>query len=74
MYCLYCLHCLYCLQNWLYEEGEDEVKSVYVAKLAEMKQLGGPVEARAANAAELPAAAQSLRRACKVGLGLVWCN
>ena len=58
---------LYCLQNWLYEEGEDETKSVYIAKLAEVQQLGGPVEARAANAAALPAAADSLRRACKVG-------
>lgn len=56
-------------QNWLYEEGEDETKSVYVAKLAEFKGLGGPVEARAANAAALPAAADSLRRACQVGAG-----
>lgn len=56
-------------QNWLYEEGEDETKSVYVAKLGEFKALGGPVEARAANAAALPAAADSLRRACQVGAG-----
>jgi hypothetical protein len=27
---------------------------VYIAKLAEVQQLGGPVEARAANAAALP--------------------
>lgn len=55
------------LQNWLYEDGEDEVKSVYVAKLGEMRKLGDPVEARAANAAALPAAADSLRRTCQVG-------
>ncbi|KAL4452428.1 hypothetical protein ABPG75_008090 [Micractinium tetrahymenae] len=53
------------MENWLYEDGEDEVKSVYVAKLEEMKKLGDPVEARAANAAALPAAADSLRRACQ---------
>ncbi len=53
-------------QNWLYEEGEEETKSVYVAKLGEVKALGGPVEARAANAAALPAAADALRRTCQV--------
>jgi heat shock protein 4 len=53
------------LENWLYEEGEDETKSVYVAKLGEVKALGGPVEGRAANAATLPAAADSLRRTCQ---------
>ncbi|BBN14282.1 hypothetical protein MPTK1_6g10360 [Marchantia polymorpha subsp. ruderalis] len=31
---------------WLYEEGEDESKSVYVAKLAELKKLGDPVVER----------------------------
>jgi hypothetical protein len=25
-------------EDWLYEEGEDEIKSVYVAKLAELKK------------------------------------
>ena len=55
-----------CPQNWLYEEGEEETKSVYVAKLGEVKALGGPVEARAANAAALPAAADALRRTCQV--------
>ncbi|KAL4450109.1 hypothetical protein ABPG77_010778 [Micractinium sp. CCAP 211/92] len=53
------------LENWLYEDGEDEAKSVYVAKLEEMRKLGGPVEARAANAEALPGAADSLRRTCQ---------
>ena len=39
---------------------------MYVAKLGEVKALGGPVEARAANAAALPAAADALRRTCQV--------
>lgn len=25
------------MEDWLYDEGEDEKKSVYVAKLAELK-------------------------------------
>ncbi|XP_002986462.2 heat shock 70 kDa protein 14 [Selaginella moellendorffii] len=33
-------------EDWLYEEGEDEIKSVYVAKLAELKKLGDPIEER----------------------------
>ncbi|MCO5578136.1 hypothetical protein L7F22_031974 [Adiantum nelumboides] len=33
-------------EDWLYEEGEDETKGVYVAKLAELKKLGDPIEER----------------------------
>jgi heat shock 70kDa protein 4 len=33
-------------EDWLYGEGEDTTKSVYVAKLAELKKIGGPVERR----------------------------
>ena len=28
------------MQDWLYEEGEDETKSAYVAKLNELRQVG----------------------------------
>ena len=28
------------VQDWLYEEGEDETKSTYVAKLNELRQVG----------------------------------
>jgi heat shock protein 4 len=34
------------LEDWLYDEGEDEKKSVYVAKLAELKASAAPIEAR----------------------------
>lgn len=37
-------------ENWLYEDGFDATKSVYAAKLAELKKVGGPIEARAAEA------------------------
>ena len=47
-------------EDWLYDEGEDVARSVYVAKLAELKALGGPVEARAAEASAAPAAAAAL--------------
>ena len=34
------------IENWLYEDGFDATKSVYAEKLAELKSLGGPIEAR----------------------------
>jgi len=33
-------------ENWLYEDGFDAVKSVYAEKLAELRKIGGPIEAR----------------------------
>ncbi|XP_010539495.1 PREDICTED: heat shock 70 kDa protein 15-like [Tarenaya hassleriana] len=34
------------VEDWLYEDGEDETKGVYVAKLEELKKVGDPVEVR----------------------------
>lgn len=34
--------------------GEDETKSVYIGKLAELKKVGGPIEARASEEAARP--------------------
>lgn len=34
------------LEEWLYDEGEDQPKSVYVGKLEELQALGGPIEQR----------------------------
>ncbi|ESQ30067.1 hypothetical protein EUTSA_v10011242mg [Eutrema salsugineum] len=34
------------VEDWLYEDGEDETKGVYVAKLEELKKAGDPVEMR----------------------------
>lgn len=50
------------IDNWLYEEGYDATKSVYAAKLAELKKIGGPVEARAAEAAARPNAVALLQK------------
>ncbi|KAH9666145.1 Heat shock 70 kDa protein 14 [Citrus sinensis] len=33
-------------EDWLYEDGEDETKGVYVAKLEELKKQGDPIEER----------------------------
>ncbi|XP_076887908.1 heat shock 70 kDa protein 15-like [Bidens hawaiensis] len=33
-------------EDWLYEDGEDETKGVYVAKLDELKKQGDPIEHR----------------------------
>ncbi|PSR96115.1 Heat shock 70 protein [Actinidia chinensis var. chinensis] len=34
------------VEDWLYEEGEDETKGVYIAKLDELKKQGDPIEER----------------------------
>jgi heat shock protein 4 len=33
-------------ENWLYEDGENETKSVYVKKLEELHKLGNPITTR----------------------------
>ena len=30
------------MEDWLYEDGEDETKGVYVAKLEELKKVRNP--------------------------------
>jgi len=34
------------VEDWLYEDGEDETKGVYISKLEELKKIGDPIEAR----------------------------
>ncbi|KAJ8756024.1 hypothetical protein K2173_024570 [Erythroxylum novogranatense] len=34
------------VEDWLYEDGEDETKGVYIAKLDELKKQGDPIEHR----------------------------
>ncbi|XP_006654112.1 heat shock 70 kDa protein 15-like [Oryza brachyantha] len=34
------------VEDWLYEDGEDETKGVYIAKLEELKLVGDPIEIR----------------------------
>jgi len=49
-------------ENWLYEDGFDATKSVYAAKLEELKKLGGPMEFRAAEAQARPEAVAALQK------------
>ncbi|KAI5170526.1 Heat Shock 70 Kda Protein 4, partial [Manis pentadactyla] len=41
-------------ENWLYEDGEDQPKQVYVDKLAELKSLGQPIKMRFQESEERP--------------------
>jgi len=53
------------LEEWLYDEGEDEKKSVYVQKLKELDEEAAPAEGRlAADKGRAPAAA-ALRDAAR---------
>lgn len=51
-------------EDWLYDEGEDEKKSVYVAKLKEIEAMGEPIKARAREAEARPAASAALKQLC----------
>ncbi|XP_074275972.1 heat shock 70 kDa protein 14-like [Silene latifolia] len=48
------------VEDWLYEDGEDEIKSVYTAKLDELKKKGNPVEERYKEHMERGGAVQQL--------------
>lgn len=49
-----------CVQDWLYDEGEDETKSVYTQKLQDLLRLGSPIEQREKEDKARPAAAEAL--------------
>ena len=48
-------------EDWLYGEGEEATKSVYVSKLDELHALGKPIARRYKEMEERPAAAESFR-------------
>ncbi|XP_010869421.1 heat shock 70 kDa protein 4a [Esox lucius] len=47
-------------ENWLYEDGEDQQKQVYIDKLVELKKLGQPIQDRYNEAEERPKAFDEL--------------
>ncbi|KAK2828133.1 hypothetical protein Q5P01_019167 [Channa striata] len=49
-------------ENWLYEDGEDQQKQVYIDKLAELKKFGQPIHDRYMEAEERPKAFEELGR------------
>jgi heat shock protein 4 len=51
------------MEDWLYDEGEDATKSVYIAKLEELKKTGTPVAEKFRESEERPRAARYLTQA-----------
>uniref|UniRef100_A0A8B9K4N7 Heat shock 70 kDa protein 4-like n=1 Tax=Astyanax mexicanus TaxID=7994 RepID=A0A8B9K4N7_ASTMX len=47
-------------ENWLYEDGEDQPKQVYIDRLADLKKLGQPVQDRYSEYEERPKAFEEL--------------
>nr|XP_040028640.1 heat shock 70 kDa protein 4b [Gasterosteus aculeatus aculeatus] len=47
-------------ENWLYEDGEDQPKQVYIDKLTELKKLGQPIKERYTEAEMRPKAFEEL--------------
>lgn len=53
------------MEDWLYGDGEDTTKSTYMAKLDELKAVGGPIQARADEEETRGGAAAELKKACQ---------
>lgn len=58
------------MEDWLYGDGEEQTKSVYVAKLDELKKLGDPVEMRYTEEQRRPAEIQALSDMCNVFMAM----
>lgn len=58
-------------ENWLYEDGEDQQKQVYIDKLAELKQLGQPICERYMEAEERPKAFEELGRLIQMYMKII---
>lgn len=52
-------------EDWLYGDGEDTSKGAYLERLAGLRAMGDPVEARAREDAERPGAAAALEATCR---------
>ncbi|KAG2457222.1 heat shock protein 105 kDa-like [Polypterus senegalus] len=50
-------------EDWLYEEGQDQPKCVYVDKMAELQNLGTPIQNRYLEAEERPRVLEKLKNA-----------
>lgn len=58
-------------ENWLYEDGEDQQKQVYIDKLAELKKLGQPIHNRYLEAEERPKAFEELGRQIQLYMKII---
>ncbi|XP_060073295.1 heat shock 70 kDa protein 4-like [Ylistrum balloti] len=50
-------------EDWLYDEGEDQLKQVYIDKLAELKKMGNPIQERFSEFQERPQAFEEFGKA-----------
>uniref|UniRef100_A0A8C2WWR6 Heat shock protein 4a n=1 Tax=Cyclopterus lumpus TaxID=8103 RepID=A0A8C2WWR6_CYCLU len=58
-------------ENWLYEDGEDQQKQVYIDRLAELKKMGQPIYERYMEAEERPKAFQELGRLIQMYMKII---
>uniref|UniRef100_UPI003AAFA91A heat shock 70 kDa protein 4a isoform X2 n=1 Tax=Centroberyx gerrardi TaxID=166262 RepID=UPI003AAFA91A len=58
-------------ENWLYEDGEDQQKQVYIDKLAELKKLGQPIHERFMEAEERPKAFDELGKQIQMYMKII---
>ncbi|XP_060035088.1 heat shock 70 kDa protein 4L [Erinaceus europaeus] len=58
-------------ENWLYQEGEDQPKQVYVDKLKELKKHGQPIQVRYLEHEERPKALTELGRKVQLVMKVV---
>ncbi|KAM3868552.1 heat shock 70 kDa protein 4a [Diretmus argenteus] len=56
---------------WLYEDGEDQQKQVYIDKLAELKALGQPIKERCMEAEERPKAFEELGKQIQMYMKII---
>uniref|UniRef100_A0A3B5A6D6 Heat shock 70 kDa protein 4-like n=1 Tax=Stegastes partitus TaxID=144197 RepID=A0A3B5A6D6_9TELE len=58
-------------ENWLYEDGEDQQKQVYIDKLAELKKIGQPIHERFMEAEERPKAFEEFGRQIQMYMKII---
>ncbi|XP_061595435.1 heat shock 70 kDa protein 4a isoform X2 [Cololabis saira] len=58
-------------ENWLYEDGEDQQKQVYIDKLSELKKMGQPIRDRCMEAVERPKAFEELGRQIQLYMKII---
>uniref|UniRef100_A0A670YGL2 Heat shock protein 105 kDa n=1 Tax=Pseudonaja textilis TaxID=8673 RepID=A0A670YGL2_PSETE len=58
------------IEDWLYEEGEDQAKQVYMDKLTELKKFGTPIEVRYQEAEERPKLLEELGHKLRIYAGI----
>uniref|UniRef100_A0A7N8WLB4 Heat shock protein 4a n=1 Tax=Mastacembelus armatus TaxID=205130 RepID=A0A7N8WLB4_9TELE len=58
-------------ENWLYEDGEDQQKQVYIDKLAELKKIGQPIYERYIESEERPKAFEDLGRQLQMYMKII---